>query len=137
MIGPSRRALTRAYSIASANTTRHLEFFSIKVPNGPLTSRLQHLRPATRSSSAGSPPERWCCHDLKPAASTCSAPVPASLPFLSVIRDPETYERFDRSSLVHGVRWQSELAYSQFIEETLPSTNSRRTHQRAAATTRP
>ncbi len=47
MIGlqDENRPLLRAYSIASANHEEHLEFFSIKVPNGPLTSRLQHLKP--------------------------------------------------------------------------------------------
>ena len=53
------KPLLRAYSVASANYEDTLEFFSIKVPDGPLTSRLQHSRKATRSSSAARPRARW------------------------------------------------------------------------------
>ena len=53
------KPLMRAYSVASANYEEHLEFFSIKVQDGPLTSRLQHLKSATKSSSAKSPPAHW------------------------------------------------------------------------------
>jgi hypothetical protein len=72
------KPLMRAYSIASAHYEEHLEFFSIKVPNGPLTSRLQHLRSATTSWSAGSRPARSSSPTCCPAAtSTCSRPAPA------------------------------------------------------------
>ena len=96
------RPLTRAYSIASPNYEEHLEFFSIKVPNGPLTSRLQHLQP-------GDP----IVVSKKPTGTGLA-------PFMSVIQDPETYERFDKVVLLHGVRYVSELAYSEFIEDYLP-----------------
>ncbi len=80
------KPLLRAYSVASANYEDRLEFFSIKAPDGPLTSRLQHLAP-----------------------------------FLSVIKDPETYERFEKVVLLHGCRRVAELAYGEMITKELPN----------------
>lgn len=75
------RPLLRAYSLASANYEEDLEFFSIKVPNGPLTSRLQHLKVGTRSWLAASPPvpssRTICC---PASASICWPPAPALPP---------------------------------------------------------
>ena len=66
------RPLLRAYSIASANHEEHLEFFSIKVPNGPLTSRLQHLKDGDEIIVGRKPPARWCSTTCSPAGiSTC------------------------------------------------------------------
>ena len=115
------RPLTRAYSIASPNYEEHLEFFSIKVPNGPLTSRLQHLRPGDPIVVSKKPTGTLVLHDLLPGKHLYLFSTGTGLaPFLSVIQDPETYERFDKIVLLHGVRYVSELAYSEFIEDFLP-----------------
>ena len=115
------RPLTRAYSIASPNYEEHLEFFSIKVPNGPLTSRLQHLRPGDPIVVSKKPTGTLVLHDLLPGKHLYLFSTGTGLaPFLSVIQDPETYERFDKVILVHGVRWASELAYADFITQELP-----------------
>ncbi|MCL7462305.1 ferredoxin-NADP reductase [Pseudomonas sp. NW5] len=115
------RPLMRAYSIASPNYEDHLEFFSIKVPDGPLTSRLQHLQPGDELMVSRKPTGTLVLHDLLPGKHLYLFGTGTGLaPFMSVIQDPETYERFDKVILVHGVRWVSELAYSQFITEELP-----------------
>jgi ferredoxin--NADP+ reductase len=115
------RPLMRAYSIASPNYEDHLEFFSIKVPNGPLTSRLQHLQPGDELKVSRKPTGTLVLGDLLPGKHLYLFGTGTGLaPFMSVIQDPETYERFDKVILVHGVRWVSELAYSDFITVELP-----------------
>ncbi len=115
------RPLMRAYSIASPNYEEHLEFFSIKVPNGPLTSRLQHLQPGDELMVSRKPTGTLILSDLLPGKHLYLLGTGTGLaPFMSVIQDPETYERFDKVILVHGVRWASELAYADFITQELP-----------------
>lgn len=115
------RPLTRAYSIASPNYEEHLEFFSIKVQDGPLTSRLQHLQPGDPIVVSKKPTGTLVLHDLLPGRNLYLFSTGTGLaPFMSVIQDPETYERFDKVVLLHGVRYVSELAYSAFIEAALP-----------------
>ncbi|TVO55242.1 ferredoxin--NADP reductase [Denitromonas halophila] len=115
------RPLIRAYSIASPNYEEHLEFFSIKVPDGPLTSRLQHLQPGDPIVVSRKPTGTLVLRDLRPGRNLYLLSTGTGLaPFMSVIQDPETYERFEKVVLLHGVRWTSELAYSDFIEKTLP-----------------
>ncbi|MCQ4349089.1 ferredoxin-NADP reductase [Pseudomonas stutzeri] len=115
------RPLMRAYSIASPNYEEHLEFFSIKVPNGPLTSRLQHLQPGDELMVSRKPTGTLILGDLLPGKHLYLLGTGTGLaPFMSVIQDPETYERFDKVILVHGVRWVSELAYADFITNELP-----------------
>ncbi len=115
------RPLTRAYSIASPNYEEHLEFFSIKVPDGPLTSRLQHLREGDPIVVSKKPTGTLVLHDLRPGRNLYLMSTGTGLaPFISVIQDPETYERFERIVLIHGVRHTSELAYADFIEKDLP-----------------
>ena len=115
------RALTRAYSIASANHDEHLEFFSIKVPNGPLTSRLQHLKEGDPIIISKKPTGTLVLRDLKPGKNLYMLATGTGLaPFMSLIQDPETYERFEKIILVHGVRWTSELAYHDYITRELP-----------------
>lgn len=114
------RPLTRAYSIASPNYEDHLEFFSIKVPNGPLTSRLQHLKEGDPIVVSRKPTGTLVLHDLKPGKRLYMLATGTGLaPFLSLMQDPETYERFEHVVLVHGVRTVSELAYRDFITEQL------------------
>ena len=116
------RPLTRAYSIASPNYEEHLEFFSIKVPDGPLTSRLQHLQPGDNLIVSRKPTGTLILGDLLPGKHLYLLSTGTGLaPFMSIIQDPETYERFEKVILVHGVRWVSELAYEEFITKELPN----------------
>ncbi|KJK02133.1 ferredoxin-NADP reductase [Pseudomonas sp. GD04087] len=115
------RPLMRAYSIASPNYEEHLEFFSIKVPDGPLTSRLQHLKEGDELMVSRKPTGTLVLDDLKPGKHLYLLSTGTGMaPFLSVIQDPEVYERFEKVILVHGVRWVSELAYADFITKVLP-----------------
>ncbi len=115
------RPLTRAYSIASANHDDFLEFFSIKVTNGPLTSKLQHLSVGDAVVVSRKPTGTLVLRDLKPGKNLYLLATGTGLaPFISLIQDPESYERFDKVILVHGVRTVNELAYRDFIAEELP-----------------
>ncbi len=114
------RPLTRAYSIASASHEEHLEFFSIKVENGPLTSRLQHLKVGNPVLISRKPTGTLVLRDLKPGKRLFMFATGTGLaPFMSLIHEPETYERFEKVILIHGVRWTSELAYHDYIEQDL------------------
>ncbi|AXK39230.1 ferredoxin--NADP reductase [Crenobacter cavernae] len=114
------KPLMRAYSVASPNYEEHLEFFSIKVQNGPLTSRLQHLKAGDPIMVSRKPTGTLVLHDLNPGKNLYLLSTGTGLaPFMSVIQDPETYERFEKVVLIHGVRWTSELAYSDFITNEL------------------
>ncbi len=116
------RLIARAYSIASPNYEEHLEFFSIKVPNGPLTSRLQHLQVGDALFVSRKPTGTLVIHDLKPAKNLYLLSTGTGLaPFMSLIQDIEVYDRFEKVILVHGVRYLSELAYADFIEKELPN----------------
>ena len=115
------RPLLRAYSIASAHYEEHLEFFSIKVPNGPLTSRLQHLKVGDDLLVGRKPTGSLLLSDLKPAKNLYYLSTGTGLaPFLSLIRDPEAYEQYEKIVLFHGVRTVSEVAYMNFITNELP-----------------
>ncbi|WP_374487336.1 ferredoxin--NADP reductase [Zoogloea sp.] len=115
------RPLVRAYSVASPNYEEHLEFFSIKVPNGPLTSRLQHLQPGDPILISKKPTGTLVISDLLPGKNLYLFSTGTGLaPFMSVIQDPETYERFEKVILLHGVRYVSEVAYEDFIQNVLP-----------------
>ena len=115
------RPLLRAYSVASANHEEHLEFYSIKVPNGPLTSRLQHLQPGDSVLISKKPTGTLVLTTLLPGKRLFLLATGTGLaPFMSIIRDPETYERFEQVVLVHGVRFVSELGYSNYIKNELP-----------------
>lgn len=115
------KPLMRAYSIASANHDEFLEFFSIKVPDGPLTSRLQLIRPGDQVLISHKPTGTLVLHDLKPGKHLYMLATGTGLaPFLSLVRDPEIYERFEKVILVHGVRNVGDLAYREYLTQTLP-----------------
>lgn len=115
------RPLVRAYSIASPNHEEHLEFLSIKVQNGPLTSRLQHLKVGDPILVSRKPVGTLVLDDLRPGKRLYLLGTGTGLaPFMSIIQDPNTYERFEQVILVHGVRLKNELAYGDFISEHLP-----------------
>jgi ferredoxin--NADP+ reductase len=111
------KPLMRAYSIASANHEEHLEFLSIKVADGPLTSRLQHIKPGDEVLVSRKPTGTLLLRDLKPGKRLYLLSSGTGLaPFMSLVKDPEVYERFEKVILVHGVRYRSELAYRDYIE---------------------
>jgi ferredoxin/flavodoxin---NADP+ reductase len=115
------RPLMRAYSIASPNWEEHLEFLSIKVPNGPLTSRLAHLAVGDEVLVSRKPTGTLVLHDLRPGRNLYLLGTGTGLaPFMSIIQDPETYERFSKVIVAHGVRKVSDLAYTGFITQELP-----------------
>jgi|SRR5258706_9286683 ferredoxin/flavodoxin---NADP+ reductase len=114
------RPLVRAYSMASANYDDALEFFSIKVPDGPLTSRLQHIKPGDNILVSKKPTGTLVLDNLHPGKMLYLLSTGTGLaPFLSIIRDPETYERFERVVLVHGCRHVSDLAYRDWLTKEL------------------
>src|SRR5271169_4495455 len=111
------KPVMRAYSIASANHEDFLEFLSIKVADGPLTSRLQNIKPGDEILVSRKPTGTLLLRDLKPGKHLYLLSSGTGLaPFMSLIKDPETYERFEKIILVHGVRYRSELAYRDYIE---------------------
>jgi ferredoxin--NADP+ reductase len=115
------KPLMRAYSIASPNWAEHLEFLSIKVENGPLTSRLQHIQPGDKLLIGQKTVGTLVVDDLVPGKRLFLFATGTGLaPFMSIIQDPDTYERFEKVILIHGVRTVSELAYAEFIREELP-----------------
>lgn len=110
----NNRPLMRAYSIASANHERHLDFLSIKVPSGPLTSRLQHIREGDEVLVSRKPTGTLVIRDLKPGKRLYMLSTgTGAAPFMAVIKDPEVYERFETVILVHGVRWLKETTVVQ------------------------
>jgi ferredoxin/flavodoxin---NADP+ reductase len=115
------RPLLRAYSVASAPYEDHLEFYSIKVPDGPLTSRLSHIRPGDPVFVSRKPTGTLVTTNLLPGKRLYLLGTGTGLaPFMSLIRDPEIYDAFEHVIVVHGVRTVSELGYSDYIRRELP-----------------
>jgi ferredoxin--NADP+ reductase len=115
------KPLLRAYSVASANYEEELEFFSIKVESGPLTSRLQHLKVGDPIIVGRKSTGTLVIDNLVSGRNLYLLGSGTGLaPFLSIIKDPETYDRFEKVVLVHGVRQVAELAYGDQIRDTLP-----------------
>jgi ferredoxin/flavodoxin---NADP+ reductase len=116
-LAPEGRPLLRAYSIASANHEDNLEFLSIKVPQGPLTSRLQHVRPGDELLVSRKPTGTLLLSDLRPGRRLYLLSTgTGAAPFLALVKDPELYERFERIIFVHGVRFARE---TQVVRELL------------------
>lgn len=115
------RPLMRAYSIASANYEEELEFFSIKVQDGPLTSKLQKIKVGDPIVMSSKPTGTLVIDHLLPGKNLYLVSTGTGLaPFMSIIKDPETYEKFEKVILTHGVRLVSELAYQDMITDELP-----------------
>jgi ferredoxin/flavodoxin---NADP+ reductase len=115
------KPLLRAYSIVSANYEEHLEFLSIKVPDGPLTSRLQHIQVGDTIIVGRKPTGTLLIDYLLPGKRLYLLGTGTGLaPFMSIVRDPETYEKFSEVVLVHGVRQVAELAYHDLLVNELP-----------------
>ena len=115
------RPLLRAYSLTSANYEERLEFFSIKVPNGPLTSQLQNIKPGDQVLVNSKTTGNLVTDHLLPGKHLYLLSTGTGLaPFLSIVKDPEVYEQYDKIILTHGVRYEKDLAYREFIEQQLP-----------------
>jgi ferredoxin--NADP+ reductase len=115
------KPLVRAYSMVSPPWEEHLEFLSIKVQHGPLTSRLQHIRPGDGVLIGRKATGTLVNENLLPGGVLWLFATGTGLaPFMSLIREPETYDRFDRIVLVHTVRQVAELAYRELISKDLP-----------------
>jgi ferredoxin--NADP+ reductase len=117
-----QKPLLRAYSIASPSWDDELEFYSIKVQDGPLTSRLQHIRPGDQIILRPKPVGTLVHDALLPGARLWFfATGTGFAPFASLLRDPETYERFERVIVTHTVRDVAELEYGRRLIEELRS----------------
>ncbi|MGE0313018.1 MAG: ferredoxin--NADP reductase [Lautropia sp.] len=124
MIGLSvdGRPLVRAYSMVSPHYEETLEFLSIKVQDGPLTSRLQHIGVDDTVLIGRKASGTLLMQNLTPGRTLYLFATGTGLaPFMSIIRDPDIYERFETVVLVHGCREVAELAYRQVIEDELPA----------------
>ena len=116
------KPLTRAYSIASANYEDELEFFSIKVTGGPLTSRLRNLKIGDDILVSTKPTGTLIADNLLPGKHLYLISTGTGLaPFMSIIKDPDIYERFDKVILTHGTRTVCGLAYEDYITNDLPN----------------
>lgn len=114
------RPLLRAYSMCNANHEEQLEFFSIKVANGPLTSILQKLQPGDEILVGGKPTGTLIQDNLHPGKNLYLLGTGTGLaPFISIIKDPDTYERYEHVVLVHGCRTIPELGYGEMVVENL------------------
>ena len=110
------KPLLRAYSVVSPNHEDHLEFLSIKVPNGPLTSKLQHIKIDDEIIVNSKPTGTLVCDYLHPGRNLYLFSTGTGLaPFMSIVRDPETYEKFEKIILTHTVRTSKELAYKDLL----------------------
>ena len=116
------KPLLRAYSIASANYEDHLEFLSIKVEDGPLTSRLRKIQVGDTVIVGRKSTGTLVIDYLLPGKRLYMLATGTGLaPFMSIVRDPATYERFEQIVLVHGVRIVDELAYHGLLVDHLPA----------------
>jgi ferredoxin--NADP+ reductase len=114
------RPLLRAYSMCNANHEEQLEFFSIKVPHGPLTSKLQKLAPGDTILVGGKPTGTLIQDNLLPGQTLYLLGTGTGLaPFVSIIKDPDTYERYENVVLVHGCREVAELGYGELVVSRL------------------
>jgi len=115
------KPLLRAYSMASANYEEDLQFFSIKVQNGPLTSRLQHLKVGDKILVGRKATGTLIQDNLLPGKRLYLLSTGTGLaPFLSVAKDPDAYERYEKIILIHGTRTVAELAYDEYLTKVLP-----------------
>ena len=114
------KPLVRAYSMASPTWDEELEFLSIKVQNGPLTSRLQHIKPGDTVLIGRKPTGTLVTDNLLPGRSLWMLATGTGLaPFLSLTREPDVYERYGTVVVAHTVRQVAELAYREMFEREL------------------
>jgi ferredoxin--NADP+ reductase len=119
---PNGKPLLRAYSIASPNWSEELEFYSIKVQDGPLTSQLQKIEVGDEVVVGRKPTGTLVLDGLRPGRTLYMVGTGTGLaPWLSLARDPEVYERFDTVVVTHTVREVRDLNYREFFETELPN----------------
>ncbi len=120
LMGENGKPLLRAYSIASPAWDDELEFYSIKVPDGPLTSRLQHVREGEQVILRTKPVGTLVLDALLPGNRLWLFATGTGIaPFASLMRDPETYERFGEIILMHTCRDVAELDYGRKLIESI------------------
>ena len=118
--GDNGKPILRAYSIASPNWDDELEFYSIKVPDGPLTSRLQHIKPGDEIILRPKPVGTLVLDALLPGKRMWFLATGTGFaPFASLMRDPETYERYDQIIMIHTCRTAEELTYGAELVQNL------------------
>ncbi|MGZ3215698.1 ferredoxin--NADP reductase [Paracoccus sp. T5] len=114
------KPILRAYSIASPNWDEELEFYSIKVPDGPLTSRLQHIKPGDNIILRPKPVGTLVLDALLPGKRLWFLATGTGIaPFASLMRDPETYERYEQVIMMHTCRTAEELTYGAELVQNL------------------
>jgi len=120
-VSGKQKPLLRAYSIASPAWDEELEFYSIKVPNGPLTSRLQHIQAGDEIILRPKPVGTLVLDALLPGRRLWFFATGTGIaPFASLMRDPDTYERYDQVIMMHTCRTADELEYGRALVESLP-----------------
>lgn len=120
LLGDNGKPLLRAYSIASPSWDEDLEFYSIKVPDGPLTSRLQHIQPGDEIILRPKPVGTLVLDALLPGKRLWFLATGTGIaPFASLMRDPETYEKYDQVIMMHTCRSSAELDYGRELVEGL------------------
>ena len=120
LMGDNGKPLLRAYSVASPAYAEELEFLSIKVPDGPLTSRLQSIRAGDEIFLGRKPTGTLVADALLPGRRLFLLGTGTGLaPWMSIIRDPDIYDRFEQVVVVHSVRRVSDLAYHDVLESQL------------------
>ena len=121
LMGETGKPLLRAYSIASPSWDEELEFYSIKVPDGPLTSKLQHIEPGDQIILRPKPVGTLVLDALLPGKRLWFFATGTGIaPFASLMRDPESYERYDELIMMHTCRDAAELEYGRQLVESLP-----------------
>ncbi|MBN2905613.1 MAG: ferredoxin--NADP reductase [Rhodobacteraceae bacterium] len=119
--GDDGKPIMRAYSIASPSWDEGLDFYSIKVQDGPLTSRLQHIQPGDQIILRPKPVGTLVLDALLPGKRLWFFATGTGIaPFASLMRDPDTYERYDEVIMMHTCRDVAELAYGRELIESLP-----------------
>ena len=114
------RKIVRAYSIASANYEEHLEFYSINVPGGALTSRLQNVQAGSSLLISSKPTGTLVLRDLRAGKRLWLLATGTGVaPFMSIIKDPATYEAFEQVILLRGARLGSDQAYADSVLQAL------------------
>lgn len=120
LLGDNGKPLLRAYSIASPNWDDELEFYSIKVPDGPLTSRLQHIKEGDEIILRPKPVGTLVLDALLPGKRLWFLATGTGIaPFASLMRDPETFERYDQVIMMHTCRTAEELDYGRELVANL------------------
>ena len=120
LLGDTGKPLLRAYSIASPAWDEELEFYSIKVPEGPLTSRLQHIQPGDHIILRPKPVGTLVHDALLPGKRLWLLATGTGIaPFASLMREPETYEKYDQVIMMHTCREVAELEYGRQLVESL------------------